>query len=69
MHDSRSLLRRPEVEALTTLSRSSLYKMMREGNFPEPIRVGLRAVRWRACEVKDWVAGRPRAAGETGPSS
>ncbi len=65
MPDSRRLLRRPEVEVLTALSRSSLYKMMREGNFPEPIWVGLRAVRWRACEVEDWVVGRPRAAGES----
>ena len=31
------LLRREEVESITTLSRSSLYRKMRAGSFPEPI--------------------------------
>ena len=66
MTEHNRLLRRKEVEALTALSRSSLYRKMREGTFPEPIRVGSRAVRWRERELADWLAGRPRAAGEGG---
>ena len=38
MTEHNRLLRRKEVEALTALSRSSLYRKMREGTFPEPIR-------------------------------
>ena len=34
------LLTRAEVESITTLSRSSLYRKMRSGTFPEPIRIG-----------------------------
>lgn len=66
MTEHNRLLRRREVEALTALSRSSLYRKMREGTFPEPIRVGSRAVRWRERELVAWLASRPRATGEGG---
>lgn len=66
MTEHTRLLRRNEVEALTALSRSSLYRKMREGTFPEPIRVGSRAVRWRERELADWLASRPLATGEGG---
>ena len=63
MNDDR-LLTRAEVESITTLSRSSLYRKMRSGTFPEPIRIGDRAVRWLASEIRDWIESRPRATGE-----
>ena len=63
------LLRREEVETRCGFSRSSLYRLMREGDFPEPIRIGERAVRWLESEVDSWLASRPRATGETGHSS
>ena len=44
-HETR-LLRRPEVEAKVALARSSIYRLMRSGAFPEPLRIGPRAVRW-----------------------
>ena len=58
------LLTRAEVESITTLSRSSLYRKMRSGTFPEPIRIGDRAVRWRESEILDFIDSRPRATGE-----
>lgn len=57
------LLRRADVEARTALSRSSLYRLMRSGEFPAPLQIGPRAVRWRASEIESWVAERPRATG------
>ena len=41
-----TLLTRPQVGALRRLSASSIYKFMSDGLFPQPIRVGSRAVRW-----------------------
>ena len=61
------LLRRPEVEAQTGLTRSTIYRLMRAGEFPEPLKLGPRAVRWRATEIESWIAERPRATGETKP--
>ena len=57
------LLRLREVLALCGLSRSTLYRQMGEGAFPRPLRVGVRAVRWRESEIEDWLVSRPRATG------
>ena len=63
------LLRRTEVERFCQIGRSTIYRLMREGLFPVPIRVGPRAVRWPENELTAWLAGRPRATGEGGPSA
>ena len=62
------LLRRPEVEQRCQLGRSTIYRLMRLGQFPTPIKIGPRAVRWSEREIEDWMASRPRATGERPPS-
>ena len=57
------LLRLSEVRTRTALARTTIYRKMREGSFPEPLKVGVRAVRWRESEIEDWLASRPRATG------
>ena len=59
------LLRRVEVEERTGLSRSAIYRLMREEKFPAPILIGARAVRWSQSELDAFIAARPRATGET----
>ena len=49
------LLRRPEVEAIAGLSRTSIYARMAKGDFPRPMRLGLRAVAWRDSDVQEWI--------------
>ena len=66
---SDKLLRREEVEARVGLKRSSIYREMRAGRFPLPIKVGPRAVRWPERELEDWLADRPRATGEMQPAA
>ena len=58
------LLRRPEVEAAVGLSCASIYRLMAAGEFPRPIRIGLRAVRWRAEDVAAYLETRPESTGE-----
>ena len=58
------LLTRLEVEKVVSLSRSAIYRLMRSGDFPEPIQVGTRAVRWRLSEIQEWLESRPRASGQ-----
>lgn len=53
------LMRRPEVERETGLSRSSIYRLMDEGKFPRPRRTGYRAVAWPSAEIDAWKASRP----------
>ncbi len=61
------LLTRREVERRTGLSRSTLYRKMREGTFPVPLKVSERAVRWRESDIRAYVDSRPRSYGETAP--
>ena len=58
------LLRRAEVEARTGLSTTTIYRMMREGQFPVPVKISKKAVRWPASEIEAWLASLPRATGE-----
>ena len=53
---SNKLLRRPEVESITGLSRASIYARMHAGTFPLPVRLGPNSVAWRADDVEDWIA-------------
>ena len=64
MPEHSRLLRRLEVEARCQLSRSAIYRLMREGRFPLPIKIGPKAVRWPEQELNAWLAKRLRAAGE-----
>ncbi len=58
------LLRRREVERWTSMSRSSIYRLMQEGEFPRPVRVGPGAVRWKASDITAWIESRPVARSE-----
>ena len=55
------LLRRRQVEEITGMSRSSIYRLMRNGEFPPRVRVGSAAVRWRASDITGWMESRPEA--------
>ena len=52
------LLRRPEVESVTGLSRSTLYDWMKRGEFPQPVKLGTRLVAWRESDVNSWLEAR-----------
>ena len=55
------LLKRPEVEAVTGLSRASIYSKIKAGTFPLPVRLGSNSVAWRADDVDEWIANLPVA--------
>ena len=57
----RLLLRRREVEALIGFAKSQIYAMIAEGRFPSPVRIGTKAVRWRAADVQGWIDSLPSA--------
>lgn len=57
-----AILRRPQVEQRTGLSRSTLYQYIKDGDFPRPVRLGLRAVGWLESDISDWIAARVKGA-------
>lgn len=58
MEMAEKLLRRPEVEARTGLSRSTIYDWIKRGEFPQPVRLGTRLVAWRESDVTAWLESR-----------
>ncbi|NLP65117.1 helix-turn-helix transcriptional regulator [Paraburkholderia sacchari] len=50
-----AILRRSQVEQEVGLKRSTIYQRMHEGTFPRPIRLGERAVGWRASDIEDFL--------------
>lgn len=56
------LHRLPAVIEITGLGRSTIYRMMDEGTFPKPIKLGQRAVAWQDDLIRQWIASRPVAA-------
>lgn len=53
--------RRTEVEALTGLSRSTIYDLMSKDAFPRPVRLSARAVGWPESAIEEWLATRAAA--------
>ena len=51
------ILKRPAVETLTGLSRSTIYAAMSKGTFPQAVKLGPRAVGWREADIAAWLDG------------
>lgn len=52
------LERLPQVKARTGLSRSEIYRRIAAGDFPQPVKIGLRSTAFNAAEVDRWIADR-----------
>lgn len=53
-----TILRMPDVQRKTGLSKSRIYRLEREGNFPHRIELGPNTVGWVEYEVDEWLAAR-----------
>lgn len=51
-------LRLNDVKALTGLGRSTIYKYIKLGAFPDAVKLGGRSVAWVEAEVLAWIAER-----------
>jgi prophage regulatory protein len=46
-------------DGITGLSRSSFFRAVKDGTFPAPVQIGVRAVAFRSDAVQAWAASRP----------
>jgi prophage regulatory protein len=53
MHLDR-FIRLPEVQNLTGMSRSAVYRLIQRGGFPRPCRVGGGISAWSQVEIAEW---------------
>jgi prophage regulatory protein len=56
-------LRLPDVEQATGLKKSTIYLMIRRGDFPKPIALTPRCVAWPESVVLQWIQDRINGAG------
>ena len=52
------LLRQKEVLESVGLSRDSVYKLRKAGDFPAPVTLGKGALRWKQSEIAAWIASK-----------
>lgn len=52
------ILRMRDVLDCTGLSKSTLYRIIRDGEFPKPVRITSQLVGWRASVIQEWIESR-----------
>ena len=63
------LLKRSAVLQRLSCSKSTLYVLMSEEGFPQPIKLGRRDNRWYEEEVTEWLAEKATGRGASGGSN
>ena len=56
--NERRILRLEEVEAKSGFKRAHIYNLMKKHQFPQALRLGVRAVGWDSIEIDQWIAER-----------
>jgi prophage regulatory protein len=49
------------VKEQTHLSIASIYRLAKQGDFPKPIKLGVKASGWLQCELDEWIESRLNA--------
>ena len=49
------LLKAQDVADLTSMSRSHLHRLARDGKFPKPIKIGENRSAWLESDVQEWI--------------
>ena len=52
---NQSLIRLPEVLKRTGFGKAWIYRLISEGRFPAPVKIGVRAVAFVESEVDEWI--------------
>ena len=52
------ILRMRQVIVKPKLSRSTIYDLVKDGSFPQPFKLGARAMGWRLSDIETWINER-----------
>ena len=58
------LLNFQEVRQITSLSRTSIWRLERRNQFPQRVQISPRRVGWREKQVQEWIKNRVSVGGE-----
>lgn len=56
-----ALLQISTIKHQTGLSAATIYRKVKAGEFPQPVRLSARCSRWRAAEVRAWICSQTGA--------
>lgn len=57
----RQILRVADLQAQLGLSRTTIWRLRRAGEIPQPVRISPNAVGWPVHVITEWLAQRPEA--------
>lgn len=60
------IIRISTVKAVTGLSRGSIYRLIKESDFPKQIKLSAQAAGWIESEINDWLESRIAKSREQG---
>jgi len=49
------LFRLADVIGIVGLSKATIYKKIKEGTFPAPLKLGAKASGWRSTDLENWI--------------
>ncbi|AZI14552.1 helix-turn-helix transcriptional regulator [Avibacterium paragallinarum] len=52
------LLSKSRVIEITSLSATTIWRMMKKGTFPKSVRASMGRVAWRKVDIDNWLANR-----------
>ena len=52
------ILRKPAVSDKVGLSSVHIMRMVRDGKFPEPVRLGPASIGWLVSEIEEWLQAK-----------
>ncbi len=55
MQTTPHIINRHEVERMTSLRKTTIYRLMKEGKFPKPLRLSTMRVAWRLKDIEAWI--------------
>jgi len=56
-----TIMRIPRVCEIVGLSRSTIYRLERAGEFPRRRRLGVNSVGWMSSDIQQWIVSRDQA--------
>ncbi|MBQ0824367.1 AlpA family phage regulatory protein [Microvirga sp. HBU67558] len=62
MHKADRIVRWPEVRQQIGLSRTTVWRKIREQDFPAPVRLTNHSIGWRQSDLDGWLASRQKTA-------
>jgi prophage regulatory protein len=60
-HQQTRMFRLKDVERISGLKKSQIYELARNGSFPRPIKLSVRASGWTSTSIQSWLDSRIEA--------